>query len=220
MREILVFAAYPDDDVIGCGGSLVKYSTDNAITVVYMTSGDAGSLTYTKEQLAQIREAEAKKAASILGIENLVFLRNPDGYLQYNLDNLVRLINLIRQKRPNVIFTHSNNDTHADHRVTNQLVTQAVFRAAGPWFQETEGKPWMTDTILVFEVWTPLATVHYLEDVTQFMNKKLEALREHKSQIKDIRYDEWIEGLNRYRGGSTGIGKYAEAFEIIRMSHF
>lgn len=58
-----------------------------------------------------------------------------------------------------------------------------------------------------------------VEDITQFIDKKLEALRQHESQIKDIRYDEWIEGLNKYRGGTTGVGKYAEAFEVIRISY-
>lgn len=214
----MVFAAHPDDDVIGCGGSLAKYANGSSITVVYMTSGGAGSLTYSKEKLAKIREEEARKASDVLKIKDLVFLRNPDGYLQYSQDNLVRLINLIRQKQPNTIYTHSSNDTHADHRITNQLVTQAVFRAAGPWFQETKGKPWRTDTVLAYEIWAPLPAVHYSEDITQFMDKKLEALRQHKSQIRDIRYDEWVEGLNRYRGGATGVGKYVEAFEVVKIS--
>ncbi len=219
MRNILVFAAHPDDDVIGCGGSLAKYASDSSITVAYMTSGDAGSLAYSKEELAKIREAEARKASGVLGIKDLVFLRNPDGYLQHNQDNMVRLINLIRQKKPNLIYTHSSSDTHSDHRITNQLVTQAVFRASGPWFQETEGKPWRTDTVLAYEIWAPLPVVHYTEDITQFIDKKLEALRQHESQIRDIRYDEWVEGLNKYRGGTAGVGKYVEAFEVIKIGH-
>lgn len=215
--NILVFAAHPDDDIIGCGGSLAKFSGRSNVTVAYMTSGDAGSRTYPKEELARIRETEAKEAATVLGVEDLVFLRNPDGYLQANQDNMVRAINLIRSKKPDIIYTHAANDAHSDHRTTNQIVAQAVFRAAGPWFQETEGEPWTTDTVLAFEVWTPLQSVHYVEDISETVDKKLRALREHKSQISDIEYDQWVEGLNRYRGGTTGVGKFAEAFEAIKV---
>lgn len=100
MKKILVFAPHPDDDVIGCGGSIAKHTKQGSkVTVVYMTSGDAGSLNYSKEELAQIREKEARSAAEILGVEDLIFLRNSDGYLEYNKENLVKIIELIRDKK-------------------------------------------------------------------------------------------------------------------------
>jgi LmbE family N-acetylglucosaminyl deacetylase len=64
----LVIAAHPDDDIIGCGGSLAKYRTANT-TIVYMTSGDAGSTSHSKAELAKIREDEAKKAAAVYPVE-------------------------------------------------------------------------------------------------------------------------------------------------------
>jgi len=83
-----------------------------------MTSGDAGSLRHTKENLTEIREREARQAAKILGINELIFLRNADGYLQYNQNNLVRLINLIREKKPEIIYIPHHRDKHRDHRTT------------------------------------------------------------------------------------------------------
>jgi LmbE family N-acetylglucosaminyl deacetylase len=218
MKNIMVFAAHPDDDLIGCGGSIVKHvSNKNNVTVVYMTSGDAGSLKYGKKELAKIREEEARNAANVTGAKNLVFLRNPDGYLEYNKENLIILINLIRKDKPDIVYVHHSSDWHKDHRVANELVIESINRAAGPWFQECKGKPWYVGTILGYEVYSAMSMPEYVEDITQYNDKKINALRQHKSQIENLPYDEWVNGLARFRGAMTGKGKYCEVFEVIRV---
>jgi LmbE family N-acetylglucosaminyl deacetylase len=215
----MVFAAHPDDDLIGCGGTIVKHvKLGNEVSVCYMTSGEAGSLDYSKEELAKIREEEAKNAAQVIGFHDLTFLRNPDGYLQYNEVNLKKLVELVRSKRPNLIYVHHQSDAHQDHRMTFQIVSEAVGRANAPLFQEYKGNPWSVDTVLVFEVWTPLVEFNYVEDISEFIGKKIAALREHKSQIKQLRFDEAAEGFARYRGVMTGIGIYCEVFSVIKTT--
>jgi LmbE family N-acetylglucosaminyl deacetylase len=216
--NILVVAPHPDDDLIGCGGSMIRHLRNgHPLTVTYMTSGDAGSLRHTKENLTEIREREARQAAKILGINELIFLRNADGYLQYNQNNLVRLINLIREKKPEIIYIPHHRDKHRDHRTTYALATEALRRAGGPWFQECEGSPWTVDTILCYEVWTTLQEISYVENITEFMPLKLEAIRQHQSQIRDIAYDEASRCLNRYRGITTGRGEYCECFQALSI---
>ena len=215
--KTIVFAAHPDDDIIGCGGSLAKHTNKNETTIVYLTSGDAGNLTYTKDELSEIRENEARKAASTLGINDLIFLRNPDGFLECNKENLVKMANIIREKQPNIMYTHSSIDMHPDHKTTYELTKRALFMAGSSSFQETIGKPWLPNIIYAYEIMTPFQAPQYFEDITQFMNLKLEALKLHETQ-KNLKCEDWVEGLNRYRGGTTGIGKYAEAFKILRLS--
>ena len=215
--KTIVFAAHPDDEIIGCGGSLAKHANKNETTIVYLTSGDAGSLTCTKKELSEVRENEAKKAASILGISDLIFLRNPDGFLQCNKENLIKITNIIREKKPAIVYTHSSKDMHPDHKTTNELTKRALFMAGSSSFQEINGKPWIPYIIYAYEIMTPFQTPQYFEDITQFMNLKLEALKLHETQ-KNLHCEEWVEGLNKYRGRTTGIGKYAEAFKILRMS--
>jgi len=218
-KRVLVFAAHPDDDIIGCGGALAKHvKLENEVSVCYMTSGEAGSLDCSKEDLVRIREDEAKKAAQVIGFKDLTYLRNPDGYLQYNEANLKKLIELVRIRQPNLVYVHHQSDAHQDHRVTFQIVTEAVGRAGVPLFQECKGDPWSVDAVLVYEVWTPLMEFNYVEDISEFMNKKIDALREHKSQIKLARYDEAAQGLARYRGVISGKGAYCEAFNVIKTS--
>ncbi|OGY22991.1 MAG: hypothetical protein A2172_03600 [Candidatus Woykebacteria bacterium RBG_13_40_15] len=91
--NILVFSPHPDDDLIGCGGSIAQHVKEgNKVSVVYMTSGESGSLKYSKDALAKIREKEARNALGVFGIRDLAFLRNPDGYLEYKRENLIKLI--------------------------------------------------------------------------------------------------------------------------------
>jgi LmbE family N-acetylglucosaminyl deacetylase len=218
-KRVLVFSAHPDDDIIGCGGSLAKHvKSGNQVTVCYLTSGESGSLDYAKQELAKLRENEAKEAGRVIGFKGQIFLRYPDGYLEYKKSVLKRLIELVRRERPNVVYVHDSSDGHQDHRITSQLIGESIGRAGGPWFQECKGKPWATATVLAYEVWTPLFEFNYVEDISDFMGKKLIALRKHASQIKNIRYDEAAESLSRYRGIMTGKGKYCEVFKIIRAT--
>ena len=217
--KIIVFSPHPDDDLIGCGGSIAKHIRQgNEVTIIYMTSGDAGSLKYTKDELAEIREKEAGDAAKSLGIKDLVFLKTPDGYLEYNKENLIKIVNLIREKKPNIVYLPHKSDAHKDHIKTHELVIESIGRASGPWFQECKGKPWSVDTVLCYEVWTPLQDVSYVEDITEFLELKLKALAQHKSQIQDIQYDDAVKGLNRYRGTMTGKGKYCECFQVLKIN--
>jgi LmbE family N-acetylglucosaminyl deacetylase len=219
VKRVLVFAAHPDDDIIGCGGSIAKHvKNGNKVSVCYMTSGSAGSLDYAKDELARIRENEAKRAAKVVGSRNLIFLRNPDGYLRYDEGNLRKLVELIRKIRPNIVYIHHKSDGQQDHTTTYQLVKESIRRASGPWFQECKGALWSVETILAYEVSTPLSEFNYVEDISEFIDKKIAALRKHQSQVKDIRYDEAAEGLAKYRGAMTGKGKYCEVFQVVKVT--
>jgi LmbE family N-acetylglucosaminyl deacetylase len=219
MKRILVFAAHPDDDIMGCGGSLAKHvKLGNQVSACYMTSGEAGGLGYSKSELARIREEEAMNAAKVIGFQDLTYLRNPDGYLEYDQSNLKKLVELIRKKQPNIVYVHHQSDGHQDHRTTFQLVNESLERASAPLFQDYKGPPWSTKTVLAYEVWTPLPDFEYVEDISEFIDKKAAALRKHVSQIKSVRYDEASEGLARFRGAMTGKGKYCEVFKVIKMS--
>ncbi len=218
MLNIMVFAPHPDDDIIACGGSMAKHLRQgNQVQVVYLTSGEAGSHKYSKEELAVIRKEEARRATASLGIKQISFLGMPDGYISYTRNNLLTLVNIIRSERPSLIYVPHAQEAVRDHYFTWQLVIEACNKAAGPWFQDCPAPPWSTSSILAYEVWTPLQQPSYIEDITSFMNDKLTALRCHQSQLEMIQYDEAVEGLNRYRGVMSGQGQYCEAFQVIKI---
>ncbi|MDW8034148.1 MAG: PIG-L family deacetylase [Nitrososphaerota archaeon] len=216
MKNVCVFSPHPDDDLIGCGGSMYKHvKHGNKVTVVYMTSGEAGSVKYKKEELRKIREMEAKNATKILGIDDLIFLRNPDGALEYNEENIRKLVEIIRNKRPQIVYIPHEKDSHKDHIATNRLVVESVRRAGMLSLNLYRGCPWLVETILCYEVWTPLQDFSFVEDITEVIDLKIKALREHKSALAEVKYDEAIQSLNRYRGIMTGKGKYCECFQLL-----
>ncbi len=215
--NILVFSPHPDDDVLGCGGSIIKHAQmDHRVTVVYLTSGEAGNIRYSKAELARIRENEARQASALLGTKEVVFLRNEDGYLAYNKDTLIPVINLIRSQQPDIVYIPHKNDGHKDHMATHEIVLEAIERANSGYLQDITGKPWLVKDVLCYEVWTPLQNITYVEDIGQQMHIKLQALAVHQSQIENRDYHEAIEGLNRYRGVMTSKGLYCECFEILK----
>lgn len=219
--KIMVFAPHPDDELIGCGGSIAKHiKNGNEVIVVYMTSGDSGKIEISKSELALIREEEASKGAKILGIKEVIFLRNPDGYLDTGKENLIKLMEIIREKKPDVVYVTNKDEGHRDHRNTNELVMNAIGRASGPWFQEAKGDPWEVSHILEYEVHPPMSTTNYCEDISDFIDLKIKALEEHKSQIGDIHYQDSSRALAEYRGTLTsGKSKYAECFRVSKTKN-
>jgi len=217
--NVLVAAPHPDDDIIGCGGSMTRLSrAGHRVTIVYMTSGDAGGLTLEGEELARIREDEAKQAAGILGIDDLVFLRNPDGYLEPSRENMLKLVQIIRHRKPDLAYLPHAREDHSDHKATHDLCAEAIRRAGGPWFREAGKEPWSVSTTLCYEVWTPLSEISYVEDITLSMPLKIEAIRSHRSQLAFIPYDDMTMSLNRFRGITTGRGRYCECFQVLYVS--
>ena len=219
MAAILAFGAHPDDIEFGCGGTLRKLIEKGWSAVhVCVTSGEAGSSTIDRATLAATREQEALRAAEVLGSERVHFLRAADGLTQYSRDHKIAVINLIREVRPEILFVHSSSDQFPDHKLIHELVMSAVAGAAGPWYQESIGEPHLPGTILGYEVWHPLNIYQLSVDITTTVERKLAALRCHRSQIEATHYDEASLGLARYRGVMSFSSTHAEVFEVLRTS--
>ncbi|WP_033289265.1 PIG-L deacetylase family protein [Amycolatopsis jejuensis] len=216
--QVTVFAPHPDDEIIGCGGSVVNWLRSGAeVSFVYLCNGDAGSQAMSRAELGAVRKAEATAGAAHLGVTDLVFLDQTDGCLAETRTLLTTLIDLIREKRPDVAYLPHATDGHPDHIVTHQLVTKAAGIAAGPWWPESTGAPWAIDLQLAYEVWTPIQRPTHLEDTTDALDLQLEALSHHGSQLDTMPYDAFIRGLGSYRGATLGAGRSAEAFEVLRL---
>ncbi|NLV21087.1 MAG: hypothetical protein GXY49_03755 [Syntrophomonadaceae bacterium] len=217
MENLLVFAPHPDDDVIGCGGTIARcVAQGNQATIVYLTSGESGSLSYSPAELARRREEEAARAAALLGVKDLVFLHQPDGYITWSQELVESLVSIIRSRQPSMVFLPHGGEEVRDHQQCSRLVLEACKRAAGPWFPSCGKQSWSVNKVWAYEVWTPLSPYNMVVDISDFMQLKLAALRAHKSQLADIAYDDAVQGLNRYRGITSGAGRYAECFQLLK----
>jgi LmbE family N-acetylglucosaminyl deacetylase len=204
-KRVLVVSPHPDDESIGCGGSLRKHVLGgDSVQIVWLTSGEAGGHGASLEETRRIREAEAREAAATLGVERIEFWREPDGRLRATRSLVRRLARLVAEVAPHVIYTTHDREAHADHRAAARLLRQALRANPGP--KECEA--------LMFEVWTPLQRLDRIVDITEFIDVKIAAIRAYPSQCEAVRFDDALLGLARYRGAlhCWPEGDYAEVF--------
>ncbi len=219
MKRVLCFGSHPDDIEIGCGGTLAKLVLQGfEATFVVLTSGEAGSDSIAPGELRTIREAEAVRAAGRLGVSDVRFFRFADGLMHLERSMRLQTIEVIRAVRPQIVFTHASSDEFPDHALFSRLTFDAVAAARGPWFSEVAGSPHAVPSVYGYEVWNPLPRFQTVSDITGTLQLKLSALSEHRSQLKSIHYDRAIRGLNQYRGEMTGVGEYAEVFEVLQSA--
>jgi LmbE family N-acetylglucosaminyl deacetylase len=218
--KILAIGAHQDDPDIGCGGSLILHAdAGDDVTIVYATDGAAGSAEIPKDQLAPLRRAEAEHSAAVLGAKRLIFLPFSDGQLAYaGYDLVTKLGRIVRSERPEIVYTHHPGDAHPDHRALATATLDACRRASTPYFQEMgEGRHTVTE-IRLYEVWTPLQEYRRAIDVSAAIDRKTEAIRQHRTQLALIPYDEVARGLARYRSIAVRGSTYAEVFDTARAT--
>ncbi len=196
-QKILVILAHPDDPEFFCGASLVRWArAGHEIHYFILTCGDkGGDPALTSEQLCVIRHAEQTRAAAVIGVKSVRFLDREDGTLLPSIDLRREVVRAIRQVRPDILvtcdptnlFPRENYINHPDHRYAGQVVLDAFFPAAGnshffPELLKDEG----LDPFTPREIWISLtANPNVTLDVTDTWETKIQALKEHKSQIGD-----------------------------------
>jgi len=218
--NILAVAAHPDDIEILCAGTLACYARQgHAIFLAPFTSGNMGDLKVPPQELARIRKEEASASAAILGAR-LLWPGVTDELVFPNEEQRRLMIDLLREADPDVIFTHSPNDYHPDHRYVSQLVFDAYFQKGLPHL------PGQLQPACRFGQ----AQVYYMDnlgginfspaeyvDITGVMDVKRRMLECHQSQVKPMRelaqtdLPELIEIQARFRGFAAGC-RYAEGF--------
>jgi LmbE family N-acetylglucosaminyl deacetylase len=199
--NVLVVAAHPDDETLGCGGSLLLHrERGDELTVAFLTSGELG-LPLPPEDARRIREEEAAAAGGILGVRAQRFLRLPDWYLTAHRARAADLLAaLVAETAPKLVLAPSKWEAHPDHR--------AAWAAARDACHQRDPRP----VLRGYEVWTPLPYFDLVESIDPVAGRKREAIRCYASQLERVDYLGAIDGLNRYRGALAGGCTRAEVF--------
>jgi LmbE family N-acetylglucosaminyl deacetylase len=227
-RAMAVFA-HPDDAEFGCGGTVARWAGEG-VEVVYVvaTDGSKGSADpeMNAERLIAMRRQEQREAAAVLGVKEVVFLDYADGYLEHTLALRRDIARAIRRFRPERLitmtpyrsFTLSASVNHPDHLAVGDAALAAVYPTARDrmTFPEllSEGlEPHKVGEIYVTGTDSPDTWI----DIAESLDKKIEALLKHSSQI---RAPETLERV-RERARETAQGhemQFAECFKKFTLS--
>lgn len=231
---MLAVFGHPDDMEIAVGGTVCKW-TDRGreVHLLILTNGDRGSEDRDQDRaaLAVIRKRESEDAARVAGLASVTVRDDHDGELENSPPVRIDIARLVRQVRPRAVVTcdptawffGNQYFNHSDHRTAGAVTLDAVFPGAGnPLFFEEllldeHLEPWNVPEIWLG--WTNEPN-HY-EDITRFMDRKLEALRAHRSQVVDNNmigfFERWLPMEAVENGRKIGV-EHAEAFRVLQLS--
>lgn len=214
MKTALVVAAHPDDEVLGCGATMARLAHEGwAVHVLIVAEGatsrtDKRDPTLHEEALSELAQC-AQKANAVLGAASVTLLTLPDNRMDgMDLLDVVKIVeSAIAAHQPSLVLTHHVGDVNVDHVILHKAVVTAC--------RPQPGHP--VKTLLFFEVassteWQPSGSgmpfaPNCFYDVTQFLDKKLQALDAYKPEMRAFPHPRSVEAvthLARWRGATAG----------------
>jgi len=222
LKRVICIQPHPDDTDVGIGGTIAKLSKLGC-EVIYLTmTDDRASIsdpTLSTSEIVSIRKKEQEEAAKILGVKELIWLDYADSQFYPSLDARSKIIRVIREKKPDAIFTVDpwlSYEAHPDHRTTGILASEAALFSGlynvNPEQIESGLNPHQVEYVAYFVTSRP----NFFYDITETFELKLEAVRKHKSQFETSWnfFESYIRFQAERYGKILGV-KYAEAFKIL-----
>jgi|SRR5579863_383753 len=205
--KIVCVGGHPDDPESGCGGTLARFTASgHAVTIIYLTRGEAGISGKSHADAADIRTREAMEACKILGTR-AVFVGQIDGESIMNNEWVKKLQSLLAEEKPDIVFTHWPIDSHKDHQIASLLTIQCWIRAENKF------------DLYFFEVCTGEQTMVFKPtdyvDISGTKDLKKKAIYCHVSQDPPGIYQCGHAAMEEFRGRELGVIA-AEAF--VRMT--
>ena len=216
-KKILIVAAHPDDEILGCGGTIFKLKKNNKIKIIFLTNGVSARSKDQKKIFA--RKHECEKLFKFLKIGKPIFFDFPDNQLDnFPLLKIIKKIEkILKTFKPEIVFTHFEDCLNIDH----QTAFKATLTACRP-LKKISVKKILSFEVLSSTEWTASKKKsfhpNFYINIDNEIKKKIEALKFYKSELKKYPHSRSVEGIKtlaKFRGISSG-NKYAEAFILVR----
>ncbi len=219
--DVLAIAAHPDDAELSVGGTLVKLARMGYSTgALELTRGEAGT-----RGTPELRAAEARRAAELLGLAVRENLDLGDAHVWANEESRVKLVRVLRRLRPRVVFSQYREDPHPDHAHTAQLVREACHISGLVKYDAEAGQERWRPSCVAYYLFPRTVAPTFIVDISATFERKWEAIRAHASQFHNPQSDEpqsrvstaqflrEVEARDRYFGALIGV-EYGEAFYV------
>jgi bacillithiol biosynthesis deacetylase BshB1 len=225
--DILAIGAHPDDVELGCSGTIAKeIALGKKVGIIDLTRGELGT-----RGSAEIRDSEAKKAASILGVSFRKNLNFKDGFFTNDEVHQLELIKVIRKYKPKIILCNAIDDRHIDHPKGAKLVVESCFLSGLNKIKTNhdgvDQNPWRPENIYHYIQWKNL-NPDFVVDISEYFDVKIKSVKAFESQfyngnetvhntpISTKNFLDSIEYRARDLGRLTGV-EYAEGFIASRL---
>lgn len=233
IERVLCFTAHPDDIDFGAAGTVAAWTAAGVqVSYCIMTDGDAGGFDPAqREEIVRLRVAEQQRAAALVGVTDIHYLHQRDGYLEPSHEVMREVVRLIRQLKPDVVVSmHPERNwtriqkSHPDHLAVGEAVTRAVYPAlenpfAYPELAESGLEAYKLPWLWLFA--GPEERENHFVDVTEHVDSKLAAIHIHVSQHPDVdAMERTVRGLMLSTGARAGLpaGRSAEAFHVVTVN--
>jgi LmbE family N-acetylglucosaminyl deacetylase len=233
IERVLCFAAHPDDIDFGAAGTIAAWTAAGVqVSYCIMTDGDAGGFDPgARDEIVRLRNEEQRRAAALVGVSDLHYLHQRDGYLEASHEVIRGVVRLIRQLRPDVVVSmHPERNwdriqkSHPDHLAAGEAVTRAVYPALENPFAYPELAAAGLAAYKLPWLWLyagPEERDNHFVDVTEHIDGKLAAIHVHVSQHPDLdAMDRTVRRLmfeTAQRGGLPA-GHSGEAFHVVSVN--
>jgi len=219
--NILALGAHPDDMEWHAGGTLALYAKQgHRVFICHVSNGNKGSFRHTGDELARIRRKESIAAARVIGAVSLT-CDVPDAEVAVTVENEYRIVEAIRQARPDVVISTDPEDYHGDHRAVGEMAIHCTYVATCPLYKTASPPTKKVPTLYFCDTSAGLGFVPTdWVDITGVIGVKEKMMSCHASQIawmsdrsrKDAVLEE-LRAIARFRGIQCGV-RYAEAFRL------
>jgi N-acetylglucosamine malate deacetylase 1 len=217
--KVLVISVHPDDETLGCGGTLLKHKALND-EVFWMIATQADESLGFSQEFIKKRTDQIKMISKEYGFKHVYEL----GYLTTKLHTLDfsvlinSMSNVINEVRPDTIYMNNRSDIHTDHQVVAKALMSCTKSFRYPFINKILMYECISETEIAPSLPENLFIPNVFSDISDFIDGKIEIMKLYESEVQHPplpRSLENIKALARYRGSSCGVN-YAEAFMLIR----
>jgi LmbE family N-acetylglucosaminyl deacetylase len=222
--NILVIAAHPDDEVLGCGGTIAKLAQENHNVYIAILGEGITSRSANREQandkLIENLRDDSKQVAKRLGASDLFQYDLPDNRFDtLPLLDIIKLIeNLLERVQPEVIYTHHHGDLNIDHAVLHRAVVTATRPVSGCAVRELYAFEVPSSTDWAFGQFVPVFRPNVFVDIGDTLETKIQAMALYSSEVRSFPHPRSavaLRAIAQSRGSSAGLAA-SEAFELVR----
>jgi len=218
--KVIVRSAHPDDEILGCGGTLLKHKTNGDELFWIIVTNVLENHGFSQKRI-ETRQQEIEMVKNMLGVSLVYKLNYPTMGLDSNSINkmIPQISDIFNQIKPDVIYLMNRSDAHSDHRITFDAVMACTKSFRYPSIKkvlmyecisETEFAPALPEKVFI---------PNYFVDISPFLEKKLAIMQIYESELEEHPFPRSlknIEALATFRGASVGV-EYAEAFQLLKF---